>query len=117
MSWQLVPRAAAFCADIVEIRFSGPFFTPRRKYPGGRNEVVTWPYPCVPEIRKDVEWTRLCLLPRAAVDPATKSPAGNLWANGRVWAALGLLLTAKTIGQARDLSRERDGGFFFDPAD
>ena len=52
-----------------------------------------------------------------AVDPATKSPAGNLWANGRVWAALGLLLTAKTIAQARDLSRERDGGFFFDPAD
>lgn len=52
-----------------------------------------------------------------AVDPATKSPAGNLRANGRAWAALGLLLTAKTIPQARDQSRERDGGFSFDPAD
>jgi hypothetical protein len=31
-----------------------------------------------------------------AVDPAIKSPAGNLQASGRVWAALGLHFTAKT---------------------
>lgn len=42
-----------------------------------------------------------------AVEPATKIPAGNLWASGRVWAALDLLLTAETIAQARDITRER----------
>ena len=52
----------------------------------------------------------------SAVEPATKIPAGNLWANCRLWAALGLPLTVKTIAQARDMTRERDGGFFFDPA-
>lgn len=42
-----------------------------------------------------------------AIEPAKEVRTGNLYANGRVWCALDLLLTARTIFEARDLTRQR----------
>jgi hypothetical protein len=39
--------------------------------------------------------------------PSQTVKTGNIYANGRVWAALDLLLTCKTIAEARDLSKKR----------
>jgi hypothetical protein len=69
------PVCRRFRADITEIGFRRPFFTPRRKYPDGRNEVVTRPHHYVPEIHKEVErGTRLCLLPRARCRASRQDP-------------------------------------------
>ena len=42
-----------------------------------------------------------------AIRPAHEVRTGNIYPSGRVWAALDLLLTCKTISQARDLTKER----------
>ena len=42
-----------------------------------------------------------------AILPVRDVKTGNIFRNGRVWAALDLLLTSKTISQARDLTKKR----------
>ncbi len=42
-----------------------------------------------------------------AIAPIHEVRTGNLFRNGRVWAALDLLLTSKTISEARDLTQQR----------
>jgi len=42
-----------------------------------------------------------------AIAPAHEVRTGNIFRNGRVWAALDLLLTSQTISEARDLTRQR----------
>jgi hypothetical protein len=39
--------------------------------------------------------------------PPTPVPTGKIWGSGRVWAALDLLLTSKTISAARDATSLR----------
>lgn len=42
-----------------------------------------------------------------AIRPSTEVKTGEIYRNGRVWAAIDLLLTSKTISEARDLTKKR----------
>ena len=42
-----------------------------------------------------------------AIRPSIEVQTGKIYPNGRVWAALDLLLTSKTISEARDLTKKR----------
>ncbi|HKZ69441.1 MAG TPA: hypothetical protein VJL59_07355 [Anaerolineales bacterium] len=42
-----------------------------------------------------------------AIIPDREVRTGNIYRNGRVWAAIDLLLTSKTISEARDLTKKR----------
>ena len=42
-----------------------------------------------------------------AIAPAHEVKTGEIYRNGRVWAALDLLLTSQTISKARDLTQQR----------
>jgi len=43
------------------------------------------------------------------IKPVADVRTGNVYRNGRVWAAIDLLLTCRTISEARDLTNERNG--------
>ncbi len=43
------------------------------------------------------------------IKPVTDVRTGNIYRNGRVWAAIDLLLTCRTISEARDLTNKRNG--------
>ena len=42
-----------------------------------------------------------------AIKPLKEVKTGNIYRSGRVWAMLDTLLTADTISEARDISKER----------
>jgi hypothetical protein len=69
------PACRRFRADITEIGFPGPFFTPRRKYPDGRERGR---HPAAPLRARDPQGrgtgTRLCLLPRVSCRASHQDP-------------------------------------------
>ena len=73
-------------------------------------EVITRPHEYIPEIHEDEDWSgdpHFLYALGPAMEPARKTRSGNLFRNGRVWCSLDLLLTASTISEARDLTRQR----------
>ena len=71
-------------------------------------EVITEPHAYLPEIHEDQTWdpTFMYML-GPVIEPPEKIHMGDMQRNMRAWAALDLLLTAQTISEARDLTRER----------
>jgi len=74
-----------------------------------RYEIVTEMHSHIPEVDPG-EWGPYVLyhLGRPIV-PDHKIKTGKIYPNGRVWAAIDLLLTSTTIKQARDLTKKRLG--------
>lgn len=68
--------------------------------------IVTDLNPEIPEIQK-TDWPPHFLYTLgAAIRPTATVRTGNIYRNGRVWAALDHLMTAKTIAEARDLTKK-----------
>jgi hypothetical protein len=73
-------------------------------------EVITRPHKYIPEIHEDEDWSdnpHFLYVLGPAMEPAREIRSGNLFRNGRVWCSLDLLLTASSISEARDLTRQR----------
>ena len=62
----------------------------------------------IPEMPDEV-WDMNCFVYKLgpAIKPMKEVRTGNIYRNGRVWAMLDTLLTADTISEARDISKER----------
>lgn len=73
-------------------------------------EVIISPHDHIPEIHAGHDWSdepHFLYKLGPLIEPPHEVRTGKVYANGRVWSALDLLLTSKTIAQARDRTRAR----------
>lgn len=63
----------------------------------------------IPEIKRGTLSPHLIYTLGEPIIPSRKVMTGNIYPNGRVWAMLDLLLTSKTIAEARDATKKRRG--------
>jgi hypothetical protein len=73
-------------------------------------EVITRPHDYIPEIIPEADWTEephFLYTLGPVIEPPHEVRTGNVYRNQRVWCALDLLLTCKTIREARDKTQER----------
>ncbi len=63
----------------------------------------------IPEIRRGTIPPHLIYTLGKPIIPAREVETGNIYPSGRVWAMLDLLLTSKTIAEARDVTKKRRG--------
>jgi hypothetical protein len=73
-------------------------------------EVITRPHDYIPEIIPEADWTEephFLYTLGPVIEPPHEVRTGNIYRNQRVWCALDLLLTCKTIREARDKTQER----------
>lgn len=73
-------------------------------------EVITRPHDHIPEISPDVDWSdepHFLYTLGALIEPTQEVKTGKLWMNQRVWVAVDLLLTSRSIADARDATRAR----------
>lgn len=73
-------------------------------------EIVTRPHDHIPEINPNKDWSdepHFLYTLGPPIVPSSAVKTGNLYASGRVWAALDLLLTSVTIVEAASKTKER----------
>jgi len=74
-------------------------------------EVATDPHGFIPEMESRTWTPHFIYFLGPVIKPQHQVRTGKIFRNGRVWAALDLLLTCRTISEARDKTKTRGGRF------